>query len=229
MKLKVLLLAIALCVAGSPSYGATPKPTTKPKVVVTKKPTVHHYIYRKRVRKPISPSPSPAWPPPSFTSANGMYARVPTGQELIGILSSKVDPVGPVDVCAPDPKHPNKVAMSCGAVLVASTTGCSWWEVNSTITGIDPNNSPNRITFGALRVLTKGTAAHKVSTIVLVSGIPLTTGVKFTSISAKCWLTPTDETVPSSTFTISPGVVLTPTPTLTPTPSPAPTATLDTP
>ena len=225
MKLIILLLAIALCGASSPSYAATPKPSTKPKVVVTKKHTVHHYIYRKRVRKPISPSPSPVWPPPSFTSANGVYARVPTGQELIGILSSKVDPVGPVDVCAPDPKHPNKVAMSCGAVLVASTTGCSWWEVNSTITGIDPNNSPTRITFGTLRVLTKGTAAHQISTVVLVSGIPLTTGVKFTGISAKCWLTPSDETIPSSTFTISPGVVLTP----TPTPSPVPTATLDTP
>lgn len=219
---------------GTSAQGATlkpaPKPTSKATPKASKKPVVHHYYYRPHPRIGVPPSPSPVWPPKGFVSANGVYARVPTGQELVGILSSSKDPAASVNECAPDPKNPSLQAVACGAVLAASQNGCSWWEINSSLIGPDPANPANIITLGALRTLSGGTPAHSVSTIILVSGVPLTNSMKFTNITAKCWLTQTDETVPSDLFTPAPGVSITlaptPTPSVTPTPAPSPSASL---
>jgi hypothetical protein len=206
----------------------TGKSTSKPLAHSTKRPVVHHYYYHPHPRIGVPPSPSPVWPPKGFVSANGVYARVPSGQELVGILSSSKDPAASVNECAPDPQNPNLQAVACGAVLAASSNGCSWWEINSSLVGPDPSNPANIITLGTLRTLSGGTAAHSVSTIILVSGVPLANNMKFTSITAKCWLTQTDESVPSDIFTPAPGVNITlaPAPSLpgpTPTPSPTPT------
>lgn len=177
-----------------------------------------------------TPSPSPTWPPAGFSSANGVYARIPTGKELLGILVAKSDPVKPVSRCSPDPKKPKIIAMSCGAVLVAATSGCSWWEINSKVTGIDPADATHRIVLGTLRVLDIKTKPRAVSTIILVSGAPLKPGVRFVGIKAKCWLTPPTEKVPKTIFIpapnpsatpfASPEVVESPTPSASDTPSP---------
>jgi len=192
------------------------------KVVSPKKTTksvAHHYYYRPRPRIGLPPAPAPHWPPSGFVSASGVYARIPTGQELVSILSTSKDPSASVNQCAPDPNNPSLQAVACGAILAASQNGCSWWEVNSTLNGPDPSNPANIIALGTLRTLSAGTAAHSVSTIILVSGVPLGNAMKFTNITAKCWLTQTDETVPSDTFTPAPGVDISLAPTPTPTPS----------
>jgi len=192
------------------------------KVVSPKKTTksvAHHYYYRPRPRIGVPPAPAPHWPPSGFVSASGVYARIPTGQELVSILSTSKDPSASVNQCAPDPNNPSLQAVACGAILAASQNGCSWWEVNSTLNGPDPSNPANIIALGTLRTLSAGTAAHSVSTIILVSGVPLGNAMKFTNITAKCWLTQTDETVPSDTFTPAPGVDISLAPTATPTPS----------
>ena len=178
-----LTIAALLCaILASATTGISPS-------VAAKKPT---------------PSPSPVWPPTGFSSSNGVYARIPTGKELLGILSSQSDPVKPVSRCAPDPKKPKIVAMSCGAVLVAATSGCSWWEINSKVTGIDPEDSAHRIVLGTLRVLALKSKPRAVSTIILVSGVPLKPGVRFAGMKAKCWLTPPTEKVPKTIFTAEP-------------------------
>ena len=119
----------------------------------------------------------------------------------LGILSALKSPSGSVKQCSQDPKNPATVAKSCGAVLAAAQDGCSWWEVNSVVNGVDPNNPNGQIILGNLRTLSGGTPAHSVSTIILISDVPLITGVKFTNITVKCWPTPTTEHVPSNTFT----------------------------
>jgi len=203
--------------SAKPTVKPTSKPSAKPTAHPAKKPVVHHYYYRPHPRIGVPPSPSPVWPPNGFVSANGVYARVPSGQELVGILSSSKDPAASVNECAPDPKNPNLQAVACGAVLAASENGCSWWEINSSLVGPDPSNPANIITLGTLRTLSGGTPAHSVSTIILVSGVPLANSMKFTNITAKCWLTQTDESVPSDIFTPAPGVNIT----LAPTPAPS--------
>jgi hypothetical protein len=223
------IIALVLFGAGVPTtHAVTSKPTPKPTVkastkapvkpsvktgskVTTPKKKVAKKVYRKykpRKRVVITPSPAPNWPPAGFVSNNGVYAKVPTGAELVGILSALKSPSGSVKQCSQDPLNPTVVAKSCGAVLAAAQDGCSWWEVNSQVNGVDPNNPNGQIMLGNLRTLSGGTPAHSVSTIVVVSDVPLTTGVKFTNITVKCWPTPTTEHVPSNTFTPS-----TPTPT----------------
>jgi hypothetical protein len=224
-----LIIALLAFGAGMPAtHAVTSKPTPRPTVltsakspvktsaqksskVTTPKKKVVKKVYRKykpRKRVVITPSPAPNWPPAGFVSNNGVYAKVPTGAELVGILSALKSPSGSVKQCSQDPLNPTVVAKSCGAVLAAAQDGCSWWEVNSQVNGVDPNNPSGQISLGNLRTLSGGTPAHSVSTIVLVSDVPLTTGVKFTNITVKCWPTPTTEHVPSNTFTPS-----TPTPT----------------
>ena len=81
----------------------------------------------------IKPSPSPKWPPVGFTFKGEIYAKVPTVKELVGITSnSKVltaqlaEKVDGVLICQ---------KYSCGAITVASTNGCTWWEVKSRVKG----------------------------------------------------------------------------------------------
>ena len=215
-----LLIALSLLATVAPaSHSVTTKPTPKPTVrakpaakpsvktrtkVTTPKKKVVKKVYRKhkpRKRVVITPSPAAIWPPAGFVSNNGVYAKVPTGAELVGILSALKSPSGSVKQCSQDPKNPAAVAKSCGAVLAAAQDGCSWWEVNSVVNGVDPNNLNGQIILGNLRTLSGGTPAHSVSTIILISDVPLITGVKFTNITVKCWPTPTTEHVPSNTFT----------------------------
>jgi len=76
----------------------------------------------------VKPSPSPKWPPVGFTVKGEIYAKIPTVKELVGIASnSKVitaqlaEKVDDTLICQ---------KYSCGAITVASTNGCNWWEIN---------------------------------------------------------------------------------------------------
>ena len=253
---KVAIALIAFQVLGlSQSYAttATPKPipkvtstkkavpkkkvvtkkTTAPKkkVAVKKKVVVHHYIYHKRVLKPVPPSPSPTWPPKGFTSFGFAYARIPTGAELVGILSAVKNPDATINVCATDPKHPKTPADSCGAILVATSQKCTFWNITSTVTGVDPADSKIRVSLGTISTYAVGAASKKIQTIFLISPIPLQTGVKFTLIHAVCGAGAATVPVPSTTFvptpiaseSAAPLESASPTATPTPTPSPVPT------
>ena len=45
-------------------------------------------VTAKKTAKPI-PSPAPKWPPKGFKGNEGVYAKVPSSKELIGLLSAK--------------------------------------------------------------------------------------------------------------------------------------------
>ena len=189
----------------------------KKSAAIKKKAVVHKYIYHAPIRKAVSPTPAVKWPPKGFTSVGTAYARVPTGTELIGILSAMKNSASPVNSCSIDPSKPNVPALSCAAILVGSTQRCTWWKVSSSITGIDPANAANRVTIGQIADVEAGAAAKTIQTIFLISPVPLQTGVRFESIQALCGIGPATDPVPSSTFV--------PDPSYTPAPSASPTPT----
>jgi hypothetical protein len=236
-RVAIALIAIQ-CLAASPSFAASAKPTPKAsatkkvttpkKVIATKKAVapkksttvkkkvpVRKYVYHAPTKQAV-PSPSVKWPPSGFKAVGSAFARVPTGTELVGILSAMKDSSSPINSCSIDPKKPNTPAFSCAAILVGATEKCTWWKVSSIITGIDPSNAANRVTIGDITVLQPGAAGKTIQTIFLVSPIPLQIGVMFRGIQATCGIGPTTDIVPSSTFVADPSY----TPPASPTPSP---------
>jgi hypothetical protein len=180
MKKVIAALLIAL-IAAPASYGATTKPTPKPTVTKkatsvakptitkkatsapTKKPVVKRKVYVRKKVKP-SPSPKPVWPPKGFIENNGVFARVPSGTELVGLLSAKTTLAKTVQACE---------AYACGAVYVASATDCTWWEISANVYGPSYADITNYIQYGSLRTLMSGTSAHSVSPVFLLSTEPL--------------------------------------------------------
>ena len=234
---KVAIILIALqCLGISQSYGATTKPKPKPTVEsthrvastkVASKKVLHtkvaskkavatpHFIYQRPAPKKVPAKATIKWPPAGFTSIGTAYARVPTGEELVEILSAKSDPTDSINSCALDPNNPSAVAYACAAVLVGATNQCTWWRVSSTMTGIDPADATNRIILGDLTTYVKGAEAKTIQTVFLVSPIPLQTGIKFTAIHALCGIGPSTAQIPSTVFTAAPSTV----PTASPSPS----------
>ena len=231
MRLRFSLIATsAFCIIlASLPAGVLPSSAVGVASKVTKSVPIVRTVSSSSIEKVAKPNPTSTWPPAGFTSTNGVYARVPTGKELMSILVAKYDPSSPIARCAPDPKKPKTAAMSCGAVLVAATSGCAWWEINSTVTGINPSKISRRIPLGSLRVLASKTKSREIQTVILVSGVPLAPGVIFTKIVAKCWLTPPSEKIPSTVFTKpsspTPAPFITPDATPTPTPAGSPSET----
>ena len=104
----------------------------------TKKP-----VKKKRVKKTATPIPSPlpVWPPVGFTANNGIYAKIPSGKELLGLISAKIGLATDVKKCESN---------ACGAVIVAADYLCKWWEIKSTVSGVDPNDLNKKVLLGLL-------------------------------------------------------------------------------
>ena len=60
---------------------------------------------------------------------------------------------------------------ACGAVVVASETGCTWWEVKSTFEQIDLKTGKIEATLGTLRTVAQRTKPKAIQSIMLVSEI----------------------------------------------------------
>jgi hypothetical protein len=205
-------------IAASSSAKPKPKVSLVKKVIrIEKRTVVRKHLHHAPVHKAALPSPSPAWPPLGFRSVGTAYARVPTGVELIGILSAMKNSSTATNSCAADPKKPNAPAFSCAAILVGSTQRCNWWKISSTITGIDPVNPPGRISLGDFSDTVSAAAAKTIQTIIMISPIPLAAGVKFTALHALCGTGPATGAIPSSTFI--PTAEENPTPSETPSPA----------
>jgi hypothetical protein len=174
---KKLLISITVAIlAATPSYAATSKPTPKPttkattKATASKKPTVSiskkattsrkKYVYRPRAKVSLSPSPKPVWPPNGFKEDNGVYALIPTGSQLVSLLSAKKTLASVVRQCEAD---------ACGAVYVASITDCTYWEVNAIVSGPSYSDITQFVEYGKIRTLVKGTSAKTVTPIFLIS------------------------------------------------------------
>jgi hypothetical protein len=230
-----ILVATTLFTTSSYAVTPTPKPTTKasktatPKPAVsakpasakpsmssssttTKKPTKKPVKKKKKVKKTATPipSPSPIWPPVGFTTKSGIYAKIPTGKELLGLLSAKVKLAEDVKKCEKN---------ACGAVVVAADIQCRWWEIRSTVSMIDPADPAKKLLLGSLRTTYNSLSPRTYANILLISDEPLylpaaidpatnqellpvaRTGISVGSISATCHKSATNETIPTSIYT----------------------------
>jgi len=168
-------------VSAKPSAKTTAKPTATPtakttakptsKTTVTKKPVVKKPVVRKPVvRKPVVkkttvvPAPKIVWPPKGYAANNGVYAYIPSGTQLVSLLSAKTTLAKTVQQCT---------AMACGAVYVGSDSDCQYWEINSKIYGPNPADVTTMIEYGTLRTLAPATKAKTILPVILVSGEPL--------------------------------------------------------
>ena len=198
----------------TPKPAASAKPTTsKPKVssstTTTKKPVKKKKKKVKKTATPI-PSPSPVWPPVGFTSKDGIYAKIPTGKELLGLLSAKIKLADDVKKCEKN---------ACGAVVVAADMQCRWWEIRSTVSMIDPSDPAKKLLLGSLRTTYNSLSPRTYANILLISDEPLylpaaidpatnqelapvvRTGISIGGISATCHKAATNETIPTSIYT----------------------------
>ena len=234
MKIKILvsvLLATTLFTTSSFAVTPTPKPTTKvskkatPKPAVSAKPasskpsvsskttaTKKPVKKKKKVKKTATPipSPSPIWPPVGFTTKGGIYAKIPTGKELLGLLSAKVKLADDVKKCEKN---------ACGAVVVAADIQCRWWEIRSAVSMIDPADPAKKLLLGSLRTTYNSLSPKTYANILLISDEPLylpaaidpatnqelapvlRTGISIGGISATCHKAATNETIPTSIYT----------------------------
>jgi hypothetical protein len=192
---------------------ASAKPSVSSKTTATKKPTKKPVKKKKKkVKKTATPipSPSPVWPPVGFTSKGGIYAKIPTGKELLGLLSAKVKLADDVKKCEKN---------ACGAVVVAADIQCRWWEIRSTVSMIDPADPAKKLLLGSLRTTYNSLSPKTYANILLISDEPLylpaaidpatnqelapvvRTGISIGGISATCHKAATNETIPTSIYT----------------------------
>ena len=201
----------------SPSKKATPAVSKSAQATpavssTTKKPTKKPVKKKKKVKKTATPipSPSPVWPPIKFTSNKGIYAKIPTSKELLGLISAKAGLAELVKKCESN---------ACGAVIVAADYRCEWWEIKSTVYGVDPNDASKKVTLGKLRTLYGPLSAQTYANIILVSDEPLygpsvldpnsgqtvtgpaRNGISVGGISAICHKSGTDEKFPANIYT----------------------------
>jgi hypothetical protein len=152
----------------------------------------------------VTPSPSPAWPPKGFVKSKdgNTFAKIPTAKELVGLASNDkvltralARQVDGVPVCE---------KFSCGAVQVASLTGCTWWVVTANVRGATSAEDPTRKLFGSVRTTLGQTGAKKYATILIVSQEPIELEHSVTNIKASCRKDVPQERVPGTTYTIAP-------------------------
>ena len=233
MKFKLvisILLSTLLITTSSYAATPTPKPTatakSSPKPVATKststsksspstttskKPTKKP-VKKKKVKKTATPipSPSPVWPPVGFTASNGIYAKIPSGKELLGLISAKIGLATDVKKCETN---------ACGAVIVAADFVCKWWEIKSTVSGVDPSDPNKKVLLGSLRTTYGELGPNTYANILLISDEPLfmatTTdpstglpaaavaknGIIVGGIQAICHKSATSEKIPSNVYT----------------------------
>jgi hypothetical protein len=206
-----LFLAFALAFSGSSAVAATKKPSATPTVKATakataqasskpstsasSKPTTKVSIKAKPKPKPkpkprkkisVSPSPKPTWPPVGFKIDNGIYAKVPTSKELVGVISAKGNLATQVAACK---------KFVCGAVQVAAEQGCLWWEIESNV------YAQSKELIGNLQTVSNGTSSRELKTILLISPEPLETLEYIDSIEVVCHQETRPPGLQSVTFT----------------------------
>ena len=94
--------------------------------------------------------------------------------------------------------------VACLGIFVGSETGCDWWEINSNVLGIDPNNSTERVILGSLITLVSGSKAKTIKAILLTSDEPIADGLGIGAYTANCRIGIPTGKIPSNTYTITP-------------------------
>ena len=179
---------------------ATPKVSTS--ASSTKKAVVKKRIYRPRPKPTVSvkASPSVAWPPKGFFFDNqspDIYSKIPTNKELIGLASSSTTLAKQLTACE---------STVCGAILAASTAGCSWWKFNSEVRGPASDTDNSLITYGTLVSMFSSSKPKQIVPFVLISSEPIKAGFVVSKINMECHrdAAPNDIKFPSNTYTKQP-------------------------
>jgi hypothetical protein len=194
----------------STKKASTSKATKKPSTTkASKKPVKKKKKKVKKTATPI-PSPSPIWPPVGFTSNKGIYAKIPSSKELLGLISAQKRLAADVVKCESN---------ACGAVIVAADYSCKWWEIKSTVSGTDLNEPSKKVLLGTLRTTYGSLSPNTYANILLISEEPLflpqtidpatqlpapatpRAGIVVGNISATCHKSATDEKVPTNIYT----------------------------
>jgi hypothetical protein len=232
MKFKLVIsIFLSTLLISHSSYAATPTPkptaTTKPspKPAVTKststsKSSPSTTVSKKPTKKPVKkktvkktatpiPSPSPVWPPIGFTASSGIYAKIPSGKELLGLISAQIKLATDVKKCETN---------ACGAVIVAADFICKWWEIKSTVSGVDPSDPNKKVLLGRLRTTYGELGPKTYANILLISdeslfmapttdpstGLPVAAvaknGIVVGGIQAICHKSATSETIPTNVY-----------------------------
>ena len=181
ISLLTLSTTSALAATSSPAPKPTAKTSAKPSAEsstkATKKPSAEKKSVKKKPvkkkKKKKLPPLQPVfcygknWPPSGFTQNGEVFAMIPTAAQL---------------QCESSNNHaPSKVPLradlkkcddfACGAVAVASETGCTWWEVKSTFEQIDLKSGKILATLGTLRTVSQRAKPKDIQSIMLVSEI----------------------------------------------------------
>jgi len=207
-----LALALGLTITAGPATAATKSPTPTPqastakkvtptpKASPTKKAPVKKAPVKKKKNVKLSPSPSPKWPPAGFKTdplgETKMYLKVPNTKELIGILSAKTALASQIKDCT---------KFTCGAVIVASETGCRWWKVTGDVVGATSAEDRTLKTFGTVSVSVTRSAAKQLVTILMVTPELIGSGQIVTNISADCNQSEPSGPIPNTEYQKSEG------------------------
>jgi hypothetical protein len=187
-KLIATFLISALTLSTTSALAATSTPTPKPTAKTSAKPTaesstketkkpaakkkpVKKKVVKKKKKKlpPLQPVLcfGKNWPPSGFTQNGEVFAKIPTATQLQCESSDNYAPSKVI--LRADLQKCDEFA--CGAVAVASETGCTWWEVKSTFEQIDLKTGKIEATLGTLRTVSQRTKPKAIQSIMLVSEI----------------------------------------------------------
>lgn len=157
-----------------------------------------------KAKATLTPSPPPGWPPKGFNKSKdgNTFVKIPTKKELQGLQSNDKGltralekEIDGVPICE---------KYSCGAVQVASLTGCTWWVITADIKGATSLEDKTLKLFGSVRTTIGGTGAKKYSTVLIVSSEPIKLLHFVTNIKASCRKDVPVEKVPGTTYTVTP-------------------------
>lgn len=146
-------------------------------------------VVAKKTAKPI-PSPKPKWPPSGFKGKDGVYAKIPSSKELIGLLSARRALQSTVKKCE---------EFACGAVIAAAETGCVWWEVTSAVYRFSGEDNI-RQKIGELTTFAKGSEKRAQTTIFLISGQIVAPEVSVGNIKVICHRNANDKPKPGNIY-----------------------------
>lgn len=207
MKRAALIIGLSLALIPAQGLAATKTPTPTPKASVkatvkatptpTKKPTVKKPTVKKKKTKknPITPSPSPKWPPLGFKVMDDVYYRTPSVEVMMNVAADTTPTAKALAKAIAACKE-----FSCGRLQVASVIGCMYWEVDSKVITPNPDIAGSFLTLGMLRTLAKKSAPKEVITLVLPSGELYSGTIAVVPIGIACHQDQTSEVVPSNTY-----------------------------
>jgi hypothetical protein len=171
----ISILTLSTTSALAATSTPTPKPSVKSEAKTAtdakEKPAKKKPVKKKKKKKlpPLQPVLcfGKNWPPSGFTQNGEVFAMIPTAAQLQCETSDNFAPSKAT--LRADIKKCDDFA--CGAVTVASETGCTWWEVKSTFERIDLKTGKIEATLGTLRTVSQRTKAKAIQSIMLVSEI----------------------------------------------------------